>query len=55
MDRPARLPADCPRCENGGMIAQDDDKALACPLCNNWRAFCLDDVPTIATPTFHRR
>ena len=46
MDRPSRLPLDCLRCENRGVIALDDDKALACPLCNNWCMLCLEGVPT---------
>ena len=46
MDRPARLPVDCPRCENRGVLALDDDRTLPCPLCNNWCMLCLDGVPT---------
>jgi hypothetical protein len=46
MDRPSRLPVDCPRCENRGAIALDDDVILPCPLCNNWCSFCLEGVPT---------
>ena len=35
MDRPTRLPGDCPRCENHGHINLDDnDATLPCPLCN---------------------
>jgi hypothetical protein len=34
MDRPARLPVGCPRCENRGVLALDDDRTIACPLCN---------------------
>ena len=47
MDRPARLPVDCPRCENRGVLALDDDRTLPCPLCNNWCMLCLDGVPTL--------
>jgi hypothetical protein len=39
MDRPARLPVNCPRCENRGVLALGDDETVACPLCNNWCAF----------------
>jgi Acetyltransferase (GNAT) domain len=46
MHRPARLPVDCPRCENRDVLALGDDRTIACPLCNNWCAFCLDGVPT---------
>src|SRR6266545_1314913 len=46
MDRPARLPVDCPRCENRGHIDLNDDVTLSCPLCNNWCSFCLEGVPT---------
>ena len=46
MDRPARLPIDCPRCENRGVIDLDDDATLPCPLCNNWCTLCLQGVPT---------
>ena len=46
MNRPARLPVDCPRCENRGVLALGDDRTIACPLCNNWCTLCLDSVPT---------
>ena len=46
MDRPSRLPVDCPRCENRGVVPLDDDRTIACPLCNNWCALCLQGVPT---------
>ncbi len=46
MNRPARLPVDCPRCENRGVLALDDDRTIACPLCNNWCSLCLEGVPT---------
>jgi hypothetical protein len=46
MNRPARLPVDCPRCENRSVLALDDDRTIACPLCNNWCSLCLDGVPT---------
>jgi hypothetical protein len=46
MNRPARLPVDCPRCENRGLVPLGDDRTIACPLCNNWCSFCLDGVPT---------
>src|SRR4051812_33844730 len=46
MDRPARLSVDCPRCENRGVLALDDDRIIACPLCNNWCTHCLEGVPT---------
>ena len=47
MDHPARLPIDCPRCENRGHIDfGDDDVRLPCPLCNNWCTLCLEGVPT---------
>ena len=46
MDCPARLPVDCPRCENRGHIDLNDDVTLSCPLCNNWCSFCLEGVPT---------
>ena len=46
MDRPARLPIDCPRCENRGVVPLDDDRTIACPLCNNWWTLCLEGVPT---------
>jgi len=51
MDRPARLPVACPRCENRGVLALDDDRTIACPLCNNWCSFCLDGVPTFVRVT----
>ena len=51
MDRPARLPIDCPRCENRGIVPLVDDRTIACPLCNNWCAFCLDGVPTFVQIT----
>jgi hypothetical protein len=51
MDRPARLPVDCPRCERCGVLALGDDRTIACPLCNNWCAFCLDSVPTFVQIT----
>lgn len=41
MDRGARLPIDCPRCEDRGGINLDDDATLSCPLCNNWCMLCL--------------
>ena len=46
MDRPSRLPVDCPRCENRGIVPLDDDRTIACPLCNNWCTLCLDGVST---------
>ena len=47
MDHPARLPIDCPHCENRGHIdLGDDDVRLPCPLCNNWCTLCLEGVPT---------
>jgi hypothetical protein len=47
MDRSARLPIDCPRCENRGLLnLNDDDATLPCPLCNNWCMLCLTGVPT---------
>src|SRR6266496_2360621 len=46
MDRPSRLPIDCPRCENRGVVPLDDDRTIACPLCNNWWTLCLEGVPT---------
>jgi hypothetical protein len=46
MERPSRLPVDCPRCENRGHIDLNNDVTLSCPLCNNWCSFCLDGVPT---------
>jgi len=51
MDRPFRLPTDCPRCENRGVVNLDDDVALPCPLCNCWCMLCLADVPTFVTVT----
>ena len=51
MDRPARLPSDCPRCENRGHINLDDDAILPCPLCNSWCMLCLADVPTFVKVT----
>ncbi len=51
MDRPARLPVDCPRCENRGVVPLDDDRTIACPLCNNWCTLCLDGVPTFVPIT----
>ncbi len=51
MDEPARLPIDCPRCENRGVLALDDDRTLSCPLCNNWCTLCLDGVPTFVQIT----
>ena len=51
MDRPSRLPVDCPRCERCGAIALDDDRTIACPLCNNWCTLCLDGVPTFVSIT----
>jgi hypothetical protein len=50
MDRPSRLPIDCPYCENRGVITLDDDDAtLPCPLCNNWCMLCLARVPTFVS------
>ncbi len=46
MDRPARLPIDCPRCENRGHIELNDEATFPCPLCNSWCMLCLADVPT---------
>ena len=51
MDEPARLPIDCPRCENRSVLAFDDDRTTACPLCNNWCSLCLDGVPTFVPIT----
>jgi len=51
MNLPARLPVDCSRCENSGVIALDDDATLPCPLCNNWCTLCLADVPTFVPIT----
>jgi hypothetical protein len=51
MDRPARLPVDCPRCENRGHIDLDDDASLPCPLCNSWCTLCLEGVPTFVQIT----
>jgi hypothetical protein len=51
MDRPARLPVDCPRCERCGVLALDNDRTIACPLCNNWCTLCLDGVPTFVQVT----
>jgi hypothetical protein len=51
MDRPARMPVDCPRCENRGVLALDDDSTRPCPLCNTWCALCLDGVPTFVQVT----
>jgi hypothetical protein len=51
MDHPARLPIDCPRCENRGVLALDDDRTIACPLCNNWCMLCLDNVPAFVQVT----
>ena len=51
MERPSRLPIDCPRCENCGVLALDDDRMLPCPLCNSWCTLCLADVPTFVPIT----
>jgi len=51
MDRPSRLPVDCPRCENRGVVPLDDDRTIACPLCNSWCTLCLDGVPTFVQIT----
>jgi hypothetical protein len=51
MDRPSRLPVDCPRCERCGVLALDDDRTIACPLCNTWCSLCLDGVPTFVPIT----
>jgi hypothetical protein len=51
MDQPAQLPVDCPRCENRGVIALDDDRTLPCPLCNSWCILCLEGVPTFVPIT----
>jgi hypothetical protein len=51
MNRPARLSVDCPRCENHGVLALDDDRTIACPLCNNWCSLCLDGVSTFVPIT----
>jgi len=52
MERPTRLPSDCPYCENRGVITLDDDEAtLACPLCNSWCMLCLAHVPTFVPIT----
>ena len=49
MDHPARLPIDCPRCENRGVLALNDERTIACPLCNNWCSLCLEGVPTFVS------
>jgi hypothetical protein len=46
MNRPTRLPVDCPRCENHGHIELNDEATLPCQLCNSWCTLCLADVPT---------
>jgi len=51
MDRPARLPIDCPRCENRDHFDLDDDAILPCPLCNSWCTLCLEGVPTFVQVT----
>ena len=51
MDRPSRLSVDCPRCENRGVLALDDDRTIACPLCNSWCTLCLEGVPTFVQIT----
>src|SRR2546430_3255880 len=52
MDRPTRLPGDCPRCENHGHINLDDnDATLPCPLCNSWCMLCLANIPTFVQLT----
>ena len=51
MNRPARLPLDCPHCENRGVLTVDDDTTIACPLCNNWCMLCLEGVPTFVRVT----
>ena len=51
MALPARLPIDCPRCENRGVLALDDDRTIACLLCNSWCMLCLEGVPTFVPIT----
>jgi hypothetical protein len=51
MALPARLPIDCPRCENRSVLPLDDDRIIACPLCNNWCTLCLEGVPTFVPVT----
>jgi hypothetical protein len=51
MDRAARLPVDCPRCENRGHIDLDDEVTLPCQLCNSWCTLCLEGVPTFVPIT----
>jgi hypothetical protein len=51
MDRPPRLPIDCPRCENHGHIDLDAGVTLPCPLCNSWCTLCLEGVPTFVRIT----
>jgi len=51
MARPSRLSVDCPRCENRGVLALDDDRTIACPLCNSWCTLCLEGVPTFVQIT----
>jgi len=51
MDRAARLPVDCPRCENRGHSDLDDDVTLPCQLCNSWCTLCLEGVPTFVPIT----
>ena len=51
MDRRARLPIDCPRCERCGYIELNDEATLPCPLCHNWCLLCLDGVPTFVPIT----
>jgi hypothetical protein len=49
MNRPSRLPRDCPACERCGVITLDDDAMLPCPLCNNWCMLCLAGVQTFVS------
>src|SRR6476661_8536302 len=51
MNRPTRLPVDCPRCKNRGHIELNNDATLPCPLCNSWCSLCLEGVPTFVSIT----
>jgi hypothetical protein len=43
MDMLKRVFADCPSCENRGMICVgDDDQDFPCQYCNRWCSLCRD-------------
>jgi hypothetical protein len=50
MPQMERMPFNCPRCENRGVIILDDDTEFPCPHCNCWCVFCLAGPPAGPRP-----